>query len=383
MKTFDIEEIFKNTWKKIDVFYRKVFIIFFLSLNIVFIYNSLFCLFGIHDIYSLFAKISPIETFYIGRFSVTWLEYFLSNKIVIPLFTNLILFFFLSLTVILMLHWFNVKKTLFNYLIPGLFVLLAPCIYVILWYRTSCLGHLMTLFFLIVSFFISKNANSESNLYKRYLYLAIALFFMVIFVFGAYPPIIGIALGFLITKIFLDILGNNFSNIKQILMKYKYVYLLLSSSLFISYIIFEQFKLCGLIREDDYNAKIIGFSEVLEYFPNFLYKTLNSFFFDTFPYIGVSYKLLLVLFVFLSFITLIVYICSKTDNVSSFIKRILLVFFVFVVLFYSFNIVYFLSPIFYTEPRFLRLEYWTTIYFVFICIIITLKYCNTFTKNIC
>lgn len=46
IKNFDIEEYIKNIWKKIDDIDKKVFLILFISMNIVYLYNSVFCLFG-------------------------------------------------------------------------------------------------------------------------------------------------------------------------------------------------------------------------------------------------------------------------------------------------------------------------------------------------
>lgn len=383
MKIFELDEYIKTWWSNIDVFYKKIFWIFFICMNVVFLYNSVFCLFGNEDIIVMFGEQSPCFNYFIARYGETILEYFLANKTIIPMFINILLFLFLSIAAVFLLNWFELKKTMFNYILAGLFILLTPTIYPLLWYRSVCFGMLLTVFFLIASFLLCQKINNENNNLKKVLYFSFALFFMVVFVFGCYQPIIGMVFGLLLAKIFIDCIDSNFSNIKNIVSKYKYIYIVIFSSLAIDYLIYIIFNLNGWIDNVNYpNVQMIDLPHIYTYIIPFLTRTLTSFFVDTFPYVGIFYKSILWLIVLVSIISVFTYQKEGKCNFKKGVVRLFLILFSFLVLFYVFNMMYFFASIFYNNPRLFRCEFWTTTSFVFVCVVFALKYSNVYLKNI-
>ena len=383
MKVFELDEYIRNWYSNVDNVDKKAFWVFFICMNVVFLYNSVFCLFGNEDIIVMFEKQSPFYAYFVGRYGVSLLEYFIANKTIIPMFINIILFSFLSLTTVLTLNWFKLKKNLFNFLLAGLFILLPPTIYPILWYRSVCFGILMTMFFTIISFFICQKIIDTENKKKKLLYFSISLFLLTSFVFGSYHPVIGCVFGLLFSRIFIDYIDSSFLGIKNIFFKYRYVFLSLFASIGIDYLVFLILKINGLIDNVYYPcANLIKFSEFYNYIFPFLTRTLHSFFVDTFPYVGLFYKVFLWLILLVSVISVFVLQKKKNRHIKGQLFSIFYIVFFYLLLFYIFNILYFLSPVFYTKQHLFRLEYWTTTYFIFVCIVFALKYSNIFLKNI-
>ena len=164
---YDIEKYIKNLWVSIDDIDKKSFWVFFISLNVVYLYNSVHCLFGNEDIYSMFRQVDIALCNFMGRYASTWLEYVFSNKTIIPMFANMICFFFLSISTIMMLNWLKLKKTLFNYLLAGLFILLVPFLQAYMWFRSIAFGVLMMPFFIIPSFIFCQQIDKKCKFYNK------------------------------------------------------------------------------------------------------------------------------------------------------------------------------------------------------------------------
>lgn len=382
MKNFDIEIWFSNLWNKIDDIDKKAFWVFFISMNVVYLYNSVFCLFGNHDVHAMFNELPSFSGIFMGRYTSAFLEPYLSNKTMIPMFINIILFFFLSLTAVMFLNWLKVKKTMFNFVLSGLFVLLTPCLYSILWYRITAFGFLMTLFFMVVSFFLCQKSNESENKYHKFLYIIFSVFFMTVFVFGAYQSLLCTVFGLLFIRIFSDILENNFTNIKQIFKSYIPHFFVAIFSLLINFIIFNILKNKGIIDLEHYANSLIGISNFFQNLCSFFVRTIQDFCCETYPYIGFHYKIIFVLIVLVSFLSACIYIKNREKNKKKIVLNMFLIICSYLFIFYVFNSIYFLSKNMFEVPRMFRFEYWTTIYFVFGCIILGLKYTNAFFKNI-
>ena len=382
MKNFDIELWLSDLWKKIDDVDKKAFWVFFISMNVVYLYNSVFCLFGNHDVYAMFNELPSFTGISMGRYTSAFLEPYLSNKTMMPMFINIILFFFLSLTAVMFLNWFKVKKTMFNFVLSGLFVLLTPCLYSILWYRITAFGFLMTLFFTVISFFLCQKSNESENKYHKFLFILFAILFMTVFVFGAYQSLLCTVFGLLFVKVFSEIIEKNFVNIRQILIKYVPYFFVVIISLFINYIIFNILKMKGIINLEHYANSLIGFSNLFHNLGSFFVRTIRDFCSETYPYFGIYNRIIFVLIFLTSLFSLFVYIKNSVESKKKYVLKLFFVLFGYLFIFYFFNSIYFLSKNMFEVPRMFRFEYWTTIYFVFGCIILGLKYSNVFFKNI-
>ena len=382
MRNFDIEIWLSNIWKKIDDVDKKAFWVFFISMNVVYLYNSVFCLFGNHDVHAMFNKLPSFSGIFMGRYTSAFLEPYISNKTMIPMFINIILFFLLSISVVLLFNWFKVKKTMFNFILPGLFVLLTPCLYSILWYRITAFGFLMTLFFMIVSFFLCEKICAEEKKYQKILYFFFATFFMTVFVFGAYQSLLCTVFGLLFIMIFSDILENNFTSTVQVFKRYIPHFFVSILSLLINFIIFNLLRNKGVIDLEHYANNLIGFSNFFQNLCSFFVRTIQDFCYETYPYIGIHYKIIFVLIVLFSFLSVCTYIKNREKNKKKIVLKIFFSICSYLFIFYVFNSIYFLSTSLFETPRMLRFEYWTTIYFVFGCIVLGLKYANTLFKNI-
>lgn len=382
MKIFELDEYVKTWWSNIDVFYKKIFWIFFISLNVVYLYNSIHCLFGNEDVFSMFRHIDVCFSSFMGNYSSTWLEYFLSNKTVVPMFANLICFFFLSVSTIFVLKWLQLKKTMFNYLLSGLFILLVPFLQAYMWYRSIAFGVLMIPFFIIISFLLCEKIELKSPKIKKFLYLILAISLFSVFVLGTNILVIGSVFGLLLCRIFIDSIDNGYSKIKEVLRKYRYCYILILSSVIVHFIVLKLLTLNNILDLSFYNIKLITIQEIGKYMLPFIANTVNYFFFFTFPYVGVPYKFLFFLLFIASFFGVALYFKKNATNKRDYVLKLLITLIGYVILFYVFNIVYLLFPELTKYKRLFRLEYFTTAYFIFVCIVIGLKYANNWVKNI-
>lgn len=380
--SFDFEKYMKTCLNKVDDIDKKIFWIFFILLNVVYLYNSIHGLFGNEDVFSMFRHIDIYFSNFMGNYSSTWLEYFLSNKTVVPMFANLICFFFLSVSTIFILKWLQLKKTMFNYLLSGLFILLVPFLQAYMWYRSIAFGVLMIPFFIIISFLLCEKIEFENFKIKKFLYLIFAISLLSVFVLGTNSLVIGAVCGLLLCRIFIDFIDNGYSKIKEILYKYRYYYVLILSSIIVHFIVLKVLTFNGVLDLSSYNVKLITLQELGKYILPFISNTVNYFFFFTFPYVGVAYKFLLFLLFIASFFGMALYFKKSATNKKDYVFKLLITLFCYVILFYVFNIVYFLFPELNKYKRLFRLEYFTTAYFVFVCIVLGLKYANNWVKNI-
>ena len=298
------------------------------------------------------------------------------------MFANMICFFFLSISTIMMLNWLKLKKTLFNYLLAGLFILLVPFLQAYMWFRSIAFGVLMMPFFIILSFIFCQQIDKKCKFYKKVIYLFMSILFISVFALGTNTPVIGAICGLLVSKIFIDYIDNGYSDLKNIIFKYRYFYILILSSVLVHFVVLKVFTLTGVLDLSFYNIKLISIKELGTYLFPFIVNTVNYFFFFTFPYVGVPFKTSLFLLSLVSFCGMGLYLKKITNSRKEYLNKLLITLLCYVILFYIFNIVYLLSPELGKFKRFFRLEYFTTAYFVFVCIVIGLKYANNWIKNI-
>lgn len=378
IKNFDVEEYIKNLWNKIDDIDKKVFLVSFTLMNIVYLYNSIYCLLGNWAIFAMFDKIPISVEIFCGRFSTSLIEYFLSNKTIIPMYINIILFLFLSVSVVILSNLFKIEKTLFSCLLVAFFLLLSPSMYSMLYFQTEAFGHLMTIFFIVILFFMWQKIDFINYKIKSYIYFFIILFVLSIFVLGAYQPAIATICGFLISKIFMDCLENDFHNIKEIIFNYKYMYILIFLSCVIYLSIYNFLLNSGLISSNSPNVQLFDFSDLHKHIFTFLYKTLNEFCFSLHPYVDTFYRNCSNSLVIISIFSVFCYL-KKRGCLT--VKKVIFVILWYLFIFYAFNIIYLLSPVLLSDQRVLRIEFYTSIPFLFVCVVICLRYASSFIKN--
>lgn len=381
IKSFDIEEYIKNLWNKIDDIDKKVFLILFISMNIVYLYNSLFCLFGNHDTDVMFSSIDFFYGFSFVRYSASFLEYIISNKTIIPAFINVILFSFMSLASILLLHLCKIKKNFFNYVLFSFLFLFSPYVYSFLWYRVVCFSILMTIFFVIVCLIlIDKMYNCKNNI-KKILIFTGCVFILTVFVFLSYPPAIGFIMAMLLYKLLSNCIDDNFSSFLEKIMNLRYEFFMLAISSLITIIIERIMIYLRFSDASSYHIQTATIKEMIIYFPNFIKFSFERLF-GLYPFIDVYYRSFLVLLLIFCILGMIVKL-KRNNNLLNFSKKVFYLLLSLFLLFVFCNITYLVSKRFITgEEMFFRLEYFTNFVFISVCVLLGLKYSKSFVKSV-
>lgn len=307
-------------YKTIRKEYKIAFWINFITLNLVYLYANMNFLIGNHE-WLFLNKDYIINYGAYGRFSIAVINSFMECKY-LPVFTNCIGFFFLSLTPIFLLRYWKLPITIFNISALSVPLLLHPLLAEMLYFL-----HLSVAYFLTPLLIITGLQLSE----KKSKLMAILSIAFLVFAFGDYNVCMNTLAVIFLGKMLLEYANGN--SYMQLLKTYFRTVCIVLVSCVIYFLIIQYIKYIGMFIEV-YNTKLLAADQIL---PRVFEIFIDSFrhFFLTYPAIDLKYlSVLALLFVLMLAIMLWEAIQKKK------IQYLLAAVFIFVLLVFCSKIVY-------------------------------------------
>jgi hypothetical protein len=201
---------FKQLWNAIPLLYKKSFGIIFLGLNIVFALHTASFIWSNHDwTYLFLGTAKPFSEGHImqGRYFNELFGFIFTGGIFLPVFTNLIRFFFFSWAAVLLCHYWKLPKSLLLYSVTGLLFVLQPYTISYLFFVGEVPAFMQLGFFVLLGFiFGDKVLGTDSKKEKAGYILFSALWFW--FAIGVYPVVVSTIAVIFIGKIIVDFISN-------------------------------------------------------------------------------------------------------------------------------------------------------------------------------
>lgn len=300
--------------------YKIAFWINFFVLNSIYLYTNMNFLVGNHE--WLFLNKDYILNYgAYGRFSIAIINNLLECKY-LPVFTNCIGFFFLSLTPIFLLRYWKLPVTIFNIFALSALLILHPLLSEMLYFL-----HLSVAYFITPLLIITGLSLSEK---KGKLMAVLAVAFLV-FAFGDYNVCMNTLAVIFLGKMLLEYAnGNSFFALWK---KYFRTVCIVLISCLIYFLIIQYIKHIGMFIEV-YNTKLLAADKIL---PRVLEVFIASFrhFYLTYPVIDLKYLSILAL-LFVLMLSIMVYETIQKKNIWHLVGAV----FIFVVLVFCSKIVY-------------------------------------------
>ena len=379
VKEYNLFDEIEKIYNKIDKTDIKAFGILFLIAFIVFSPSFYSMLFGNHDWDLMFQNINPKESLFVGRYSCTWLEYILCNKVHIPFYVNLLSYVFFPLYIIFSFRFFKVPRKLFSYILAGCFIITTPFIFSIYYYRIITFSSALLPLLVVISLYLCEKTNDNNSIFRKIIYFIAALTIMTVFVVSSYHPIFVMILIYILAKILIDYIDtNNKNSIFKIICSKKYSIITLLLSMFINFIIFQLLAMNNIINENMYNAHLISIKELLPELIFYIKNIFNYALLNTFPYVSIQYRIMSFAIYLLAIISACTHIIISDAAAKTKVQRLFTVILLFISLFFVSEIIYFISPL---KSQLFRLEFISSIQLFFIGILICYKYSVTYIKN--
>ena len=252
----DLFETLKSGYSKIPEIDKKVFFIIFAVLNLVFIFHTMNFLWGDHDWVNIKNGFKWDYFFFECRYSATSLKMLLTSGQILPVLNNLLGFFFFSLGTVLLLNYWEAPKNLTQRVLIGLTITITPFTNLWLWYSRHTIENLSIPLFVVLGLMLS-----SKNLWKNL--LAIVCF---LFALGIYPSALVTILTIWGTKIFIDLIQNNFE-LKQTLLKNLNGFINIFISLCLYKVLLSIIKFCELTKDSLHNFQNLPFIEIIKNIP--------------------------------------------------------------------------------------------------------------------
>jgi hypothetical protein len=371
----------KQIWLKIPSLYKKSFLIIFVGLNVVFLFNTVTYVIGDHDWMGVLSSRERLEgsSSNVGRYFYTFINFFfLDGYMNLPVAQNLLRFTFLSLSAVLLCYYWKLPKSCFLYSLIGLLFVLQPYVLesVCLW--TNNFSYLY--FFVLVGFICCDNVIRQNGWVKRVLLFMcsiISLWFSI----GSYAPVVSTMAIVLLGRISIDFIfsDKNKVGIKDILYSP-----ILSISAVVSVCLIHggvclYLEKVGILTSS-YMTELLKFSDIphrvldiLKCIPDYLLNYSLPFFPTSFTY----------LFTILFFMALVVSTIKCFEDSVSFRKKLLTVSIV-VVMFFLILLACFLSS-YITKINLLyasRIDFFGMMCFHIFIVVIIFNQRIKFVKNI-
>jgi hypothetical protein len=371
----------KQIWLKIPSLYKKSFLIIFVGLNVVFLFNTVTYVFGDHDWGGvLFSREGLFDwRVAMGRYFYSFINFFfLDGYKILPVAQNLLRFTFLSLAAVLLCYYWKLPKSCFLYSLIGLLFVLQPYVLelVCLW-DNNC-SYLY--FFVLVGFICCDNVIRQNGWLKRVLLFMCSIISLWVSV-GSHASTVSTMAIVILGRISIDFIfsDKNEVGIKDILYSH-----ILSISAVVSaclihggvclYLkkegILMSFYVVDLLKFSDIPHRVL---DILKCIPDYLLNYSLPFFPTSFTY----------LFTILFFMALVVSTIKCFEDSVSFRKKLLTVSIV-VVMFFLILLACFLSS-YITKRNMLfypRIDFFGMMCFHIFIVVIIFNQRIKFVKNI-
>lgn len=186
--------------------YKQSFAIIFIILNIVFLYHTVNFVWGNHEWGYISNKMSVRHDFWSGRFSLHSLKQILAGGYILPVWTNLMSFFGLSLAAISLCYYWKLPKNLFLYCMAGLLFVLQTQICEILYYPRSLPDLLWASVYVISALILLEKVAGE-KLIKKVLLIVVSVF-LLLFTISMYQGTINTIAVVFLGKILIDLIDG-------------------------------------------------------------------------------------------------------------------------------------------------------------------------------
>ena len=260
----------------------KALFISFALINFVFLYNTLNFLWGNHDVQFVKNKLLLSSGLFEGRFTQFIPYCLLTNGQILPILNNLLGFLFLILGLWILAKYWDIPKSIMNYVLFITFFATQP--YTLSWLYFTLNSISCFLWILIAILGLYSTVHISRSPHKIALFVIATLCFY--FPLGGYPPIINTICVCLSAKIMISYLFEN-KTLKTLLITHIYsiVTFLLAGIMF---------KITLKIIQPDnvYNLETMPLSDIPQKFISILKISANQFILSL-PFMEQGYKLIL------------------------------------------------------------------------------------------
>lgn len=201
-------------YQNIPAFYRQIFWIIFIVLNVVFGFHTVHFIFGNHDWYSIFEGLGLLSNLHMGKYTEFLISLGIQNGRIMPFLNNELGFLGLSFSAILFCSFFQLQKEKWMWLIVSFLFTLQPFVYARMYYVHQFSGVFIAQFILFLGFVLSKQAALFENKIKSYFYCFLSSL-CIHWALATYPLFIDtilIVLTFYLMVLFLN-QNNNLKNV--------------------------------------------------------------------------------------------------------------------------------------------------------------------------
>lgn len=303
-----------NWWNQINPVYKKSFFIVFIVANIIFAYNTINFMWGNHEWPYIVGNVPYDYSFYEGRITEKW-EFIFFNDQFLPIFFSVFQILGITLGAIALAYFWKIPKTVFNYVLFGLFVISIPY-HMINFFHPSFYD--WNLFFILSAYIICEKTYNNKN-YLIYQIIPILFLFQAL---NTYPSSINTVFVVFIGRIILEYIFEN-KTIKELMKKYWLLFIDIIITILLMKISLIFLKSIGRLAVSFYNIQIINIKDIFHKFIEIVpYMFIQ--FTQTYPFITGFYHYELNLICIIALITLL--ICAYKKCVKTFIYTIIGVF---------------------------------------------------------
>ena len=363
----DTLEWFKNKTKWFDSFYRIIFIFIVIIVNIVFLIHTTNFLFGNHDFD--YVRNGVAISMWNGRYTNA-LPLKICGGYLSPVLNNLLSFFAMAVSSMLMCAYYNLPKKKHYWLSACLLPMLLPYVMTWFYYSYETFSHTMLPGLAVGALWLVRD---KMNI-ERYI-ISVGLIW---FVLGIYPSVLSIFALLICGQLIIDILNND-----KLMILYRNIrfFVILISGCILFKITLFILRITGKMSQSLYNLSMPSCFELIKKIIPEIMMGFKQFIHET-PYIPVSLKLLIFLIIFISIILTFIY--AFKISFESILQRCFCIIFLVVVwcgMFFACMIPDFLSK---DDFAFvIRTAYFGVPFLALISLILIYQFGNKIIINIC
>lgn len=275
----DFLSIVVNGFKNIRREYKIAFLINFFILNAVYLYFNMNFLHGSHDWLHLRYDLDQEHYVTVGRFSIRIISTLLEWKY-LPVLNHCLGFLFLSLTPIFLVKYWKLPVTVFNIFALSVFLLLYPQLAAVLYFLHLSYAYLLAPLLIVIALILSEKKNYAASFFSAAL---------LVFAIGDYNVCINTLAVIFLGKMLLEYAnGNGFS---ALLKKYFRTICIICLACILYFCIIQYLKYAGVFAAK-YNTELLASDQILT---RILTVFVDSFrhFFTTYPFVDLTYCILL------------------------------------------------------------------------------------------
>ncbi len=359
---FNIISFLKNRFTKVDEPFLSAFIVTFLALNLIFLYSGTHFLFGDHDWTYVKDGVKLSAGLFEGRFTQFVLINLLTQGEIYPIINNLLGFLGFSLGISLLARYWQIKHTVFNYIIFALFTAITPYILSFTYFAFIVIPVLSWNAFIIGALLISQKQTAPS------LKKSILAILLILFALGGYPPVINLIAVAFTARLFFDYTTQK-NTLPSLIGHYRWTIFNILSALIIYKLCLYGLSFSSAFNDQYYNLQTTPLSQWPTKFLLVL-KDLWLQFGITLPFISAPYKTIVTLITLLALISVLK---IKRNRLTTL--------FLFFAVFLSALITLFLSTSIKETEFSPRIDFFGFLYALSFCITILLNTKQQLVKN--